>query len=148
YAMNNLARCYKNGEGIEKNLEKAFYWYHRAAENAENGKINELLYDNCKRCEQSYIDDQFKSYFNFEKYRYSETDYLNQFQVCNSCSSGNIVVDFFIKCTNWEMKFIFYNKFEDIEFIAEGGFSKIYKGIWIDGPKRMVVALKELNNSK
>ena len=46
------------------------------------------------------------------------------------------------------MKFIFYNKFEDIEFIAEGGFSKIYKGIWIDDPRHMVVALKELNNSK
>ncbi|POG78598.1 hypothetical protein GLOIN_2v1535801, partial [Rhizophagus irregularis DAOM 181602=DAOM 197198] len=24
--------CYKNGEGIEKNLEKAFYWYQKAAE--------------------------------------------------------------------------------------------------------------------
>ena len=31
--MNNLAICYKNGEGIEKNLEQAFYWFQKAAEN-------------------------------------------------------------------------------------------------------------------
>ncbi|CAG8785429.1 525_t:CDS:2, partial [Dentiscutata erythropus] len=56
-------------------------------------------------------------------------------------------------------------KFEDIEFnnlIAEGGFSKVYKGIWIDGPRwnwnelgdiwcrsgPIEVALKELKNSQ
>ncbi|UZO00637.1 uncharacterized protein OCT59_011759 [Rhizophagus irregularis] len=31
-AMFNLAICYKDGEGIEKNLEKAFHWYQKAAE--------------------------------------------------------------------------------------------------------------------
>ncbi|RIB17986.1 kinase-like domain-containing protein [Gigaspora rosea] len=56
-------------------------------------------------------------------------------------------------------------KFEDIEFnnlIAKGGFSKVYKGVWIDGPRwnwdeigdiwcrsgPIEVALKELNNSQ
>src|SRR5688572_27581080 len=29
----NLALSYRNGEGTEKNLEKAFYWYQKAAEN-------------------------------------------------------------------------------------------------------------------
>src|SRR5947199_34472 len=81
-AMNDLAICYESGEGTEKNLEKSFYWFQKAA---ENGKINKLLYDECERCEQSYLNYQFKPYFNFEKYRCSETDYLNQFQVCNSC---------------------------------------------------------------
>ncbi|PKK62688.1 hypothetical protein RhiirC2_789989, partial [Rhizophagus irregularis] len=32
-AMFNLANKYREGEGTEKNLEKAFYWYQKAAEN-------------------------------------------------------------------------------------------------------------------
>src|SRR5436190_15223147 len=32
-AINSLAKCYENGEGIEKNLEKAFHWFQKAAEN-------------------------------------------------------------------------------------------------------------------
>ncbi|RGB42698.1 kinase-like domain-containing protein [Rhizophagus diaphanus] len=61
-----------------------------------------------------------------------------------------------------KLEFVSYGKFKDIEFIAEGGFSKIYKATWIDGPisnkwneekqefdrcGRMIVVLKELNNS-
>ncbi|RGB30585.1 hypothetical protein C1646_817829 [Rhizophagus diaphanus] len=40
--MNNLAVHYKNGEGIEKNLEKAFHWYQKAAENGHTGAMNNL----------------------------------------------------------------------------------------------------------
>ncbi len=60
------------------------------------------------------------------------------------------------------MEFISYNQFKDIEFIAEGGFSKVYKVIWIDSyiddwdEKRLnfkqvssiQVAFKKLNNSE
>ncbi len=30
-AQYNLALLYQNGEGTEKNLEKAFYWFQKAA---------------------------------------------------------------------------------------------------------------------
>ncbi|PKY61072.1 kinase-like protein, partial [Rhizophagus irregularis] len=55
--------------------------------------------------------------------------------------------------------FVPYDQFKNIEFIAEGGFSKIYKATWIDGPvynyshkissrqNNYTVVLKKLNNS-
>ena len=43
------------------------------------------------------------------------------------------------------MEFVPYDQFKNIEYIAEGGFSKIYKATWIGGP---TVVLKKLNNSK
>ncbi|PKK48917.1 hypothetical protein RhiirC2_859187 [Rhizophagus irregularis] len=58
------------------------------------------------------------------------------------------------------MVFVPYDQFKNVEFIAEGGFSKIYKATWIDGPvmngwnnvkiknKNYKVVLKKLNNSK
>ena len=63
------------------------------------------------------------------------------------------------------MVFVPYDRFKNVEFIAEGGFSKIYKATWIDGPaitkwnkkkqsfgksskKNDAVVLKKLNNSK
>ncbi|CAG8670006.1 9268_t:CDS:2, partial [Rhizophagus irregularis] len=64
------------------------------------------------------------------------------------------------------MVFVPYNQFKDVKFIAEGGFSKVYKAIWIDGPiitkwnkeklsfckpacnKNYEVVLKKLKNSK
>jgi len=99
-------------------------------------------------------------------------------QVCNVCykaktlykPSGNKVIDDFIKYTlingnksAGRMEFVPYDRFKDIEFLAEGGFSKIYKATWIDGPisywsskrqsyirtnRNCKVVLKKLNNSK
>ena len=59
------------------------------------------------------------------------------------------------------MEFVPYNQFNDIKYIAEGGFSKVYKASWIDGYiqwdkekqsfKRSgstQVVLKKLNNSQ
>ncbi|GBC24718.1 uncharacterized protein OCT59_009314 [Rhizophagus irregularis] len=97
-------------------------------------------------------------------------------QICHLCYkaktgklSGNKVIDDFIKSTlsncdsRAKLEFVPYDRFKDIEFVAEGGFSKIYKATWIDGPMsdnkwdeekqeferlgEMIVALKELNNS-
>ncbi|UZO05594.1 uncharacterized protein OCT59_025938 [Rhizophagus irregularis] len=87
--------------------------------------------------------------------------------------SGNKVIDDFIMHTltsssklAGKMVFVPYNQFKDVKFIARGGFSEIYKAIWIDGPvinkwikknqsfykpeynKNYEVVLKKLNNSK
>ena len=92
-------------------------------------------------------------------------------QICHHCKglSGNKVIDNFIKYTQKskraKMKFVPYYQFKNIEFIAEGGFSKIYKATWIGGESKIydnlqhfgylwpasddiTVALKKLNNSK
>jgi hypothetical protein len=96
-------------------------------------------------------------------------------QICHICykmkllfkSSGNKTIDDFIRYTQinyvkkeGKLEFIPFDQFKNIEFIAEGGFSKIYKAIWRDGPiskwdnnintrqSNYTVALKKLNNSK
>src|ERR1051325_6805050 len=99
----------------------------------------------------------------------------NSHHICYVCyktksiskPSGIKVIDEFIRHTQinyvkreGKMEFVPYDQFKNVEFIAEGGFSKIYKATWIDGPvwnynnKRAIrdcnrtVALKKLNNSK
>ncbi|RGB40414.1 hypothetical protein C1646_687878, partial [Rhizophagus diaphanus] len=69
-------------------------------------------------------------------------------QICHVCYkikraykyglSGNKIVDDFIRHTQnnlvrsqGKMEFVPYEQFINIEFIAEGGFSKIYKATWI-----------------
>ncbi|CAB5116247.1 unnamed protein product [Rhizophagus irregularis] len=68
--------------------------------------------------------------------------------------SGNQIIDDFIRYTQvnltrneGKMKFVPYNQFENIEFIAEGGFSKVYKATLVNR-FNYTVALKKLNNSK
>ncbi len=55
-AQYNLASLYYEGEGTEKNLKKAFYWYQKAA---ENGYIYAqfnfgCLYDKEKNLEKAF----------------------------------------------------------------------------------------------
>jgi hypothetical protein len=95
-------------------------------------------------------------------------------QICHICykmktifkPSGNKIIDDFIRHTQinlvkhqGKMEFVPFDQFKNIEFIAEGGFSKIYKATWVDGPinwdsinnsrwPNCTVVLKKLNNSK
>ena len=126
--------------------------------NQETQITPKLEYNKCKECNQT-------------RRKFNEIH-----QICHVCykartfiQSGNEVVDDFIRFTQTnratfygDMEFVPYDRFNNLEFIAEGGFSKVYKATWIDGPitswneKRqrydrsgsMVVALKKLNNSK
>ena len=97
-------------------------------------------------------------------------------QICIICyqakllykPSGNKTIDEFINYTqinfiqeSSRMKFVPYDQFKDVEMIGKGGFSKIYKATWINGPPywneekeefeykdSVIVALKQLNDSK
>ena len=85
-------------------------------------------------------------------------------------TSGNNDIDKFIQNTQLSaewcdnvLEWIPYDRFNDIKYIAKGGFGKVYRAIWIDGrilnwdiesknwkrdrPNEFV-ALKSLNNSK
>jgi hypothetical protein len=97
------------------------------------------------------------------------------YQICRICykikikPSGNKIIDDFIRHTQinlikavGKMEFVPFYQFINIEFIAKGGFSKIYKATWVDGPiywdninngnisrsLNHTVVLKKLNNSK
>ena len=94
---------------------------------------------------------------------------------CNRCdpgrflregkTSGNTEVDELIHEAqlkvlgyNYNLEWIPYDRFQDIEFIGKGGFSETYSATWLDGipefgrtKKRsgpVTVALKRLRNSK
>src|SRR5438128_291804 len=57
-------------------------------------------------------------------------------------TSGNNDIDKLIQDTqlsihkyaNWALEWIPYDRFYDIEYIAKGGFGKVYKANWINGP--------------
>ena len=77
-------------------------------------------------------------------------------------TSGNEFIDKFIQETQLNtifqvLKWIPYNRLKNIEYLDKGGFSIVFKAIWLDGPLKewsndgkwigMKVALKSLNNS-
>src|SRR6266542_6636394 len=107
------------------------------------------------------------------------TGYFNWCKACNAkhfqqnfekWTSGNVNIDKFIQETQLSannclkvLEWIPYNRFYNIEYIAKGGFGKVYRANWIDGyiwywdnenqnwkrhDSNKFVALKSLNNSK
>ncbi|GBC26941.2 kinase-like domain-containing protein [Rhizophagus irregularis DAOM 181602=DAOM 197198] len=141
-------------------------------------KIDFLLSDNMHLCQpaQTTVKQNRKTYKKCNEC-YKRKPFAD-YQICRMCykskiafkSSGNKVIDNFIKYTqinyssrDGKMEFVPYNQFKNIEFIAEGGFSKIYKATWVDGPikgwyirdganisrnNNYTVVLKKLHNSE
>ena len=82
-AMHILANHYYNGEGTEKNLEKAFYWHQKAVESNKTNSKNEAEY--CNECLQP------------------DTGY----QWCQQCNTKQFQQDF----SKWTSKNKFIDKF-------------------------------------
>jgi hypothetical protein len=125
------------------------------------------IYGLCPECKQP----------NTDKYYTKENGWCQQ---CNAkhfqqsyknWTSGNRDIDEFIQKAQLNAKnfrqvieWIDYNRFENVEYLAEGGFGTIYKAIWKDGyiiywdsennqwkrynHNNFTVVLKSLHNSK
>jgi hypothetical protein len=109
-----------------------------------------VLYDECKKCNYACNSIHFQQ--NFENW-----------------TSGNDDIDKFIQNVQLSahsnakeaLEWIPYDRLYNIEYIAKGGFGKVYRANWIDGyiaswksgrwkrgSEKMLVALKSLDNSK
>jgi TPR repeat protein len=62
--MNNLALLYYFGKGIEKNLEKALYWFQKAAENGEKDAMINLALLYCSEGTEKNLE---KAFYWFQK---------------------------------------------------------------------------------
>src|SRR6266536_4973671 len=118
------------------------------------------IYGQCKECKQENTDD-------FRCFACNAKHFQQNF---SKWSSGNVDIDKFIQDTQLSaydrytvVEWIPYDRFYDIEYIAKGGFGKVYRANWIDGyifnwdiknqnwvrdESNKFVALKSLNNSK
>ncbi|CAB4419710.1 unnamed protein product [Rhizophagus irregularis] len=121
--MNNLAICYYNGEGVEKNLEKAFYWYQKAAENGNKNAMLSLInnYINGEGTEKN-VEKAF--YWQQKIAESNEVNFENVIQLCNKCKQPYIDYQWCQQCNNTKQfqqdfsKWTSKNKFID-KFIQE-----------------------------
>ncbi len=147
---------YYVGKRTEKNIKKAFYWYQKIAtsdlKTKHEFKNEEISYKMKKLFEpvmRFAIELEDEIYNKCNKCHKKRRTLKKNNQICVICyqanllykTSGNKIIDEFIDFTQTNfvqessrMKFIPYDQFKDIELIGKGGFSKIYKATWINGP--------------
>ena len=113
--------------------------------------------------EHNLCSDCYKPY---EELNWCKECRAKQFQQnFSNWTSGNEFIDRFIQDTQLNaqnhkqvLEWIPYDKFKNIEYLDKGGFSIIYKAIWLEGPwshdeeswmnqNNHTVVLKSLNNS-
>jgi hypothetical protein len=108
--------------------------------------------DKCKKCNKICSAIYFQQ--NFENWTSSNND-IDKLIKDTQLSAHSKV--------SHALEWIPYNRFDNIKYIAKGGFGKVYKANWIDGridkwdnenqnwkrrDENMLVALKSLNHSK
>lgn len=88
------------------------------------------LFDNCLECGKTNTYKDWCQECNSQRF---QKDFSNW-------TSGNKFIDNFIQKSqlrarnnNEVMEWIPYNRFKDIKFLAQGGFSTVFKAIWLDG---------------
>jgi len=122
------------------------------SKNIESNSSLEINYELCLECNKPNI-----------WYNLCQQCNARQFQQDSfNWTSGNEFIDKFIQETQLNtiiqaLKWIHYDRLKNIEYLDKGGFSIVYKAIWLDGPIKewsndekwigTKVALKSLNNS-
>ncbi|GES92816.1 kinase-like domain-containing protein [Rhizophagus clarus] len=81
-AMDYLAECYYTGNGIERNLEKAFYWCQKAAEKGGFSEIHKALWSDGPIDSWNYHEKQWNRWN-------SQTGYEVVLKILNDSSSLN-----------------------------------------------------------
>ncbi|GES76051.1 kinase-like domain-containing protein [Rhizophagus clarus] len=126
----------------------------------KNTNLKNINHGNCSYCNEPFTEELWCK----------ECD---PFRMIEVWTSGNNVIDKFIKDTIYDVRntgystfleWVPFDKFKDIKQIGEGGFAKVYSATWIDGeavyekqddgswkkrePESLTVALKRLNGSQ
>ena len=125
-------------DGVYEQIKDFAYWYLTKEQKSLVDKLilDEELKNNyksrglCEKCKQP------KSYYNWCQC------YAKRFQQnFQNWTSGNHDVDKFIQKMQLKaeddtrvIEWIEYDRFENIEYLAKGGFGTTFKAIWKDGP--------------
>ena len=127
-------------EQIKKQLDDGVYeqikdFDHRELTEEQESLVDKLILD-------EELKNNYKIYGLCKKCKQPKNSYY-WCRLCNfqqNWTSGNHIVDKFIqeiqlKATRYKeiIEWIEYDRFEDIEYLAEGGFGTTFKAIWKDG---------------